>query len=175
MNTLSNPDRRGRRHGGSSLLVTLSVVVAFFIDLAPLPASLDLIRPDLTLLVLLFWSTRTYSPANVGTSWFAGLFKDIAMLTPLGLHAGVYCLGSWGGLMLRRRLEQLPLATEMVLVFVLLVLTFALQWSVGHLIDDRPLVEAELLSPLLGTLLWPLVRVLLAPLEQRLLPSSASD
>jgi cell shape-determining protein MreD len=63
----------------------------------------------------------------------------------------------------------------MVLVFVLLVLTFALQWSVGQLIDDRPLVEAELLSPLLGTLLWPLVRVLLAPLEQRLLPSSASD
>ncbi|MBU3694129.1 MAG: rod shape-determining protein MreD [Rhodocyclaceae bacterium] len=161
MNTAYNPGERRGRPSGQLGAVLLSVAAALALDLVSMGATLDALRPDLTLLVLLYWSTRQHSPANVWTAWAIGLLRDVATLNPLGLHAGLYCLSAWVGMGLRKRLETMPLPGELLLVFLVLLSGSVLSWGVGLLIGGRPSPESHLASPLIGTLIWPVIRIML--------------
>jgi len=153
-------DRR-RPQSGQTVTVLLSLVAALLFDMVSFGATVDASRPDLALLVLLYWSTRPHSPANVATGWFFGLAHDVASLTPLGLDAGLYCLTAWVGLSLHKRLETLPVAGELLLVLLILLIRSLLSWGIGLLVGGQPSVESHLVSPLVGTLCWPLVRLAL--------------
>lgn len=163
MKVLTPGERRGGRAAGRP--VTSSLVLAMLFDLIPLGGEIDSIRPDLTLLVCLFWSTRRHSPANVGAAWGLGLLRDIATLTPLGLGAGLYALTAWAGMLLRKRFDALPIPGELLLVLLILLSTSLLGWSVEWLVDGRPSPQTHLVTPLVGTLCWLPLRVLLARRE----------
>jgi rod shape-determining protein MreD len=139
----------------------LSFGVSVAIDLMSFGIVIDTFRPDLTLLVLLYWSTQPFSPANVGTGWVLGLLRDVASLTPLGLNAGLYSVTAWVGLNIRQRLESSSLAGEMVLVLLTLLAGSILSWGVSIQMGGRASPLTNLLSPVVGALCWPLVRVVL--------------
>lgn len=147
--------------------VLASCVVASVFDLISFGSVIDPLRPDLTLLVVLYWSTRSQSPAPIGGAWCFGLLRDIATLTPLGLHAGLYCLTAWIGVRLRKRFEALPIPGELLLVLLTLLGGSMLSWGAGLLLGGRPSPQTHLMAPLVGTLLWPLLRVLMRGLFAR--------
>lgn len=154
-----NVSERRRSPPGQTAGVLLSLAAALIFDMVSLGAVADSLRPDLALLVLVYWSTRPYSPANVATGWVVGLIRDVASLTPLGLDAGLYCLTAWVGLSLNKRMEALPIAGELLLVLLILLLGSLLSWGVGLLLGSQPSAESHLVAPLVGTLCWPLVRL----------------
>jgi hypothetical protein len=78
-----------------------------------------------------------------------------------GLDAGLYCLTAWVGLSLRKRLEALPIAGELLLVLLILLLRSLLAWGIGSLVGVQPSAESHLAAPLVGAVCWPLVRLVL--------------
>lgn len=141
--------------------VILSLAVALVFDMVSFGPAVDALRPDITLLVVLYWSTRPHSPANIVTGWVAGLAHDVAALTPLGLNAGLYCLTAWVGMGLRKRLETMPVSGELLLVLLILLMRSLLALGVGSLVGGQPSAESHLVAALVGTLCWPLVRLVL--------------
>jgi rod shape-determining protein MreD len=172
MSTLSG-ERRGLT-GGHAGLAVVSLAISVVFDLMSF-GSYDLMRPDLALLVLLYWSTRTHSPANVGVGWAIGLLRDIVTLTPLGFNAGLYCLTGWIGMGLRKRLYALPVPGELLLVLLTLLTGSLLAWGVGLLVGGRPLAETHLVTPLIGALCWPVVKFSLDTLAGRRITGSDED
>lgn len=167
MSRISLLDRRSNRQVVQARGVLLSLALAITLDLISFGSSFDTVRPDLALLVVLYWSTRNRSPVNIGTAWFVGLLHDIATLTPLGLNAGLYCLTAWVGIGLRKRLEAMPIPGELLLVLLMLLGGSMLSWGVGLLLDGSPSPQTHLIGPLLGTLCWPLVLLLMRSLSTR--------
>ena len=167
MSRITVLERRMVRNGSHGSAVLLSLGLAITVDLISFGSSIDLVRPDLALLVVLYWSTRSRSPVNIGAAWCVGLLRDIATLTPLGLNAGLYCLTAWIGVHLRKRLEAMPIPGELLLVLLVLLGGSVLTWGVGLLLDGRPSPQTHLLAPLVGTLCWPLLRLLLRGLPVR--------
>ncbi|NBU58533.1 MAG: rod shape-determining protein MreD [Betaproteobacteria bacterium] len=161
MNFASVLERRNPRNARQTRAIALSLLLAVTLDLVSLGSTVDPLRPDLALLVVLYWSTRGRAPILISAAWGVGLLHDIATLTPLGLNAGLYCLTAWVGVSLRKRLEAMPIPGELLLVLLVLLAGSMLSWGVGLLLGGRPLAETHLLSPLVGTLCWPLVRLLL--------------
>lgn len=148
-------------------VVLLSLALAVTLDLISFGSTLDILRPDLALLVVLYWSTRSRSPANIGTGWCIGLLRDVATLTPLGLNAGVYGLTAWIGIALSKRLETAPFSGQLLLVLLTLLAGSMLSWGVGLLIDGSPSPQTHLAGPLIGMLCWPLVGLLMRNLSMR--------
>jgi len=175
MNRIGPIERRGIRQSALRRVAFLSYTGAFLFDLVSFGASADVFRPDLTLLVVLYWSTRSRSPMNVLTPWFIGLLRDIATLTPLGLHAGLYCLTAWAGAGLQKRFETIPLTGELVLVSLVLLAGSMLSWGMGILLNGTPSPGTHLIAPLIGTLSWPALRILLKMLSTRRRRSARFD
>jgi rod shape-determining protein MreD len=167
MRRLAILERRASRGAGQTRALLLSMAVAVTLDLISLGPEIDPIRPDLALLVVLYWSTRSRWPTGIGMAWCIGLLRDVATLTPLGLNAGLYCLTAWIGVGLRKRLDAMPIPGELLLVLLVLLGGSVLAWGVGLLLGGAPLPQTHLVAPLVGTLLWPLVRVLLGSLNTR--------
>ena len=160
-------ERRMSRQGSQGRAVLLSLALAVIFDLVSLGSTIDLLRPDLALLVVLYWSTRSRSPVNIGAAWCVGLLRDIATLTPLGMNAGLYCLTAWIGVGLRKRLEAMPIPGELLLVLLVLLGGSMLSWGLGLLLDGRPSPQSHLVAPLVGTVCWPLLRLLMKGLATR--------
>jgi len=145
----------------SRRLVWGSLLVALLVDLVPITASIDLLRPDLCLLVLIYWSTRPRPPASVWSGWGLGLVKDVAMLLPTGLGAGLYCLCAYVGTHLRKTFDQMALHAQMLVVALLLFAVLGLRAAGQLWLGLRWGGPLELWSPLFGALLWPLLPLLL--------------
>lgn len=152
---------RNPRYTRLGRAIVLSLLAAVVLDLVSLGSAVDPLRPDLALLVVFYWSTRGRSPVMIGSAWAIGLLRDIATLTPLGLNAGLYCLTAWVGVSLRKRLEAVPIPGELLLVLLVLLAGSILSWGVGLLLGGRPVPQTHLLAPLVGTLCWPLLHLLL--------------
>lgn len=175
MNARNPGERRGRSPRDTGL-VLLSLLTATTFDLISLGSTVDALRPDLALLVLLYWSTRAHSPANVGIGWAIGLLRDIGTLAPLGLNAGLYCLSAWLGMGLRQRLDAMPLPGELLLVLLILLSGSLLSWGVSSIAGGPAAVlQSHLVAPLVGTLVWPSLRFVLNRLLARGDKTSGDD
>lgn len=71
----------------SRLRLTLSLAVAFLLQVMPLPASLALLRPPLLVLAVAWWSMTAPRLGGVGAGFIAGLALDVARGVVLGQHA----------------------------------------------------------------------------------------
>lgn len=150
-----------RRARPPAMRVWLSLAAAFAIDLLPAPVTIDMARPDLTLLVAFYWASRPRSSGSIGTAWLVGLLKDVSQLSLLGLHALAYCLSAGAGYGVHRRFEGLPMLAQMVVVGAVLAAGTGLRMAIGSGLDVGWDNAESWLSPLTGALAWPLVRLAL--------------
>jgi rod shape-determining protein MreD len=63
------------------------LLLAALLAIMPLPDWLNWLRPQFPLLVLLYWGMALPQRYGLFSGWFAGLFLDVLMGTPLGAHA----------------------------------------------------------------------------------------
>ena len=91
------------------LLIPITLMLAFFARLMALPGSLELLRIDLLLLVIIYWSLRTPDRVGVSIAWVLGLLADIAGGGMLGLMALIYTVTAYICLMLHQQIRVLPL------------------------------------------------------------------
>lgn len=154
------------RHPGGWLIVA-SFLVAFLLTLAPMPESVERLRPQWLGLVVIYWCLAIPERVGVGTAWAVGLLQDVVQSTLLGQHALAMALVGYVTVKAHMRLRVLPLwqQTGTVLLF-LLINQITIYWING-ITGFPPSDWWYLAPPLTSTLLWPWLVVILRDLRRR--------
>ena len=76
----------------SRLRVTATVVIALILAVLPLPQWLNIARPYLLLLLVIYWSLSAPRIAGLLFAWLCGLAIDVLKGTTLGQHALAFLL-----------------------------------------------------------------------------------
>lgn len=123
-----------RPAGTGVILVTL--LIAALLEVVPMGTTLNWVRPDWILLVLLYWVLVL--PHRIGVLWgFAlGLYHDVLVGTTLGQWALAYAVGTYFMSAAYKRMRVFSSWQQSAVVFLLVgsanLLAFLVQQSVGH-------------------------------------------
>ncbi len=148
-------------------MVFLTLVVALFLTILPLPAAGEDLRPQWVAMTLIFWALAL--PERVGVFWAfgTGLVLDVASGTLLGHHALGLSLVVYVAVELHARVRIFPLWQQALFVWVLLILERLLAlWVLGATGQPMPGL-GYWASAFVGLLLWPWLYVVLRDLSRR--------
>ncbi len=125
--------------------------------------------PDVLALVTVFWIVHQPHRVGMGSAFLFGLLLDVHQGSMLGQHALAYTAMGFLAIALQRRLPWFTVPSQALQILPLFLLAHALELSVRMAAGGTFPGMAILLAPLLESLLWPLVSVLLL-LPQRRAP-----
>ena len=148
-------------------MVLVTLVVALFLTILPLPAAAEDLRPQWVALTLIFWALAL--PDRVGVFWAfgTGLVLDVATGTLLGYYALGLSVIVYVAVELHARVRSFPLWQQALLVWLLLVLERLLAlWVLGATGQPMPSLTYWW-SPFVGLILWPWLTVVLRDLARR--------
>jgi len=123
--------------------------------------------PDLLALVLVFWSIHQPQRIGIGAAFVFGVFIDVHQGAMLGQHALSYTVLSFLAIAIHRRLLWFPVPSQAFQVLPLFVAAHAISLSVRMLAGGAFPGWWLLLAPLIESLLWPVVSVLLLAPQRR--------
>jgi rod shape-determining protein MreD len=126
--------------------------------------------PDFLALALVFWSVHQPQRVGIGSAFVLGLLLDVHQGAMLGQHALSYTVLSFLAIAIHRRLLWFPVPSQAFQVLPLFAVSHALELSVRLLAGGSFPGWLILLAPLLESLLWPVVSVILL-LPQRRAPN----
>lgn len=148
-----------RRDRYSHIVITL--VVAAVLTLIPLPSVLEALRPYWVALVFIYWALETQDMVGLGIAFVCGLLLDLLLGSLLGLHALSLVILVYLVTRFRARLRFFPPWQQALSVLGLLVNDrIILLWIISLRGDPLPSL-AFWLPPIIGTLLWPWLFILL--------------
>ncbi len=155
----------GERQARIALVV--SSVVALVLTGLPLPWTLDVLRPDLLLLVVIWFALMRPRSAGLLYAWGAGLVLDAFRGIVLGENALAFVMIAYLVHRLHLQVRMFPLQQQCLVVLSLLWLyQFTLFWIDG--VSGHPLTDwIRWLPVLTGALVWPLVTGLMGRLVTR--------
>ncbi len=148
-------------------MVFLTLVVALFLTILPLPTAIEDLRPQWVAMTLIFWALAL--PERVGVFWAfgTGLVLDVASGTLLGHHALGLSLVVYVAVELHARVRIFPLWQQALFVWVLLILERLLAlWVLGATGQPMPGLSYWA-SAFAGLLLWPWLYLVLRDLSRR--------
>ncbi len=142
-------------------LFVVSVILALLLGLMPLPGAITVLKPYWIALVLIYWLLEAPDRAGLGTAFLIGLAADLVFGTLFGEQALRLTIIAFLVLRFRARLRFFPLSQQALAVLALLtndrVVTLGIRAFSGEGIPPATFW----LAPLIGTLLWPWLFLLL--------------
>ena len=123
--------------------------------------------PDLLALVLVFWSIHQPQRVGIGAAFVLGLLIDVHQGAMLGQHALSYTVLSFLAIAIHRRLLWFPVPSQAFQVLPLFVAAHAIALSVRMAAGGGFPGWWLLLAPLIESLLWPVISVLLLAPQRR--------
>ena len=123
--------------------------------------------PDLLALVLVFWSVHQPLRVGIGIAFAFGLLMDVHQSSLLGQHALAYTALSFLAIAIHRRLLWFSVPSQALQVFPLFLAAHAIELFVRTVGGGGFPGFQLLLAPVIETLLWPLVSVLLLVPQRR--------
>jgi rod shape-determining protein MreD len=152
---LSPASREPMRPPAPARLLFGAIGAGLLLNLLPWSGWALLAKPDVLLLVLIYWAMHESKSIGQGWAFTFGLLMDVADSVLLGQHALSYVVAVYLTQLVRLRLFQLSVLEQALHVGAILavaqLLNVLLNLSVGREFPGAWLV----LSPLLGALLWP--------------------
>jgi rod shape-determining protein MreD len=151
-------------------VILVSLLVAGWLELLPLPEMLDNVRPEWMCMTLLYWVLAL--PHRVGVLWGfgVGLFQDVLVGAVLGQHALAFAVVSYITLVSYKRLRVFPALQQSAVMFMLVgtsvLVAFTVQDAAGRTIQT-PL--QALLVALSSAVLWRVTFTVLRQLRRRFL------
>jgi len=123
------------------------------------------VRPDLLLVIIVFFSLHARGVDAVIGSWFIGMCADLMTVERLGLMSLSYVLAAFLVLMVREHLFRYRALTQ-VAVTLAVCLVVRVLWMMYCIVCYPSMTAVEIISELVATSLY---TALLAPLVHRLL------
>jgi len=156
-------------------LILASFVAAYLFNSLPWAGWALAARPDLVLVVLVFWVIHQPGSVGQGLAFALGLAMDVGDSMLLGQHALAYVVATYGAQVLRVRVLAFPILEQTLHVLGLFVLA-AIVILLLNLLLGAPLPGlAVALSPLLASVAWgPLTWILYLPGLRRMRRESSA-
>lgn len=150
-----------------SWAILVSLVVALFLTVLPMPVWAEELRPQWMAMTVIFWALAAPERFGVFSAFGAGLLLDVASGTLLGQHALGLSVVAYVAVELHRRVLAYPLWQQAVFVWVLLLVKRLLSlWVLGA--TGQPTPTLVFWAPtFLGLLLWPWIYVVLRDIGRR--------
>ena len=123
--------------------------------------------PDFLALVLVFWSIHQPRRVGIGLAFVFGLFIDVHQGAMLGQHALGYTVLSFLAIAIHRRLLWFSVPSQALQVLPLFAASHAIELIVRMLAGGGFPGFLMLLAPVIESLLWPVVSVLLLIPQRR--------
>jgi len=141
--------------------IFFTLVLAFVLAVMPLPLFLDMIRPYWVALVLIYWCLETQDRISLGLAFTIGIALDLLSASSLGLHALSLVIVVYLVTRFRARLRFFPPWQQALSVLAVLMNDrIILLWIIS--LRGEPLPSLEFwLPPIVGTLVWPWLFLLL--------------
>ena len=147
------------------LFIWSSLLFAMLLNMFPLGRTVWM--PDFLALVLVFWNVHQPRRIGIGVAFMFGLAMDVHQSALLGQHAWAYTALSFFATTIHRRLLWFSVPSQAFHVLPLFAASHALELAVrlfgGGVFPGWSLI----LAPLLESLLWPVVSLLLLAPQRR--------
>ena len=154
-----------------NLVIWLTILVAMVLVLIPLPsfvpAEVGFLRPDLVIMVLIYWIMALPHRVGIATAWVVGLAMDITLGSLLGRHALVYVLVAFLAVNLYQRLRMFTIWQQALIIFAILGISRLIDFWIASFTGQTGLSLWRLLPAASGALLWPWVFMFLRYLRRK--------
>lgn len=149
-------------------MILLSLGAALIWQLFPWTGAGLMLRPDMVLLVLLFWTIHQPDSTGQGTAFAAGLVMDVVGSALLGQHALSFTVAVFLAQLLRVRILKFSGIEQTLHVLAILFVARTVEVLLNLLIGKTFPGFAIFASPIVTALLWvPLAWLLLHPSARR--------
>jgi rod shape-determining protein MreD len=123
--------------------------------------------PDFMALTLVFWSIHQPQRVAIGAAFVFGIFIDVHQGAMLGQHALAYTVLSFLAIAIHRRLLWFSVPSQSFQVLPLFAASHAIELIVRMMAGGAFPGYLLLLSPVIESLLWPVVSVILLMPQRR--------
>lgn len=152
---------------GRSSVIYFTLLVGFILTIMPMPEWASSYRPQWVALILIYWCMTIPERIGVGVGWTTGFLMDVLTGTLLGQHALGFSVVAYIMLRLHLRVRVMPLRQQVFTIFILLLVERLLAlWSTGAANYPTPSLWYWI-TPIVSTLLWPWVYILLRDIGHR--------
>jgi rod shape-determining protein MreD len=140
---------------GKQFLIPASIIVAFILQIMPMPVAIDLYRPDWLLLILCYWSMALPNRVGVGVAAICGVVIDILYGTALGVHSFAMAIPVYLVAANYQRFRNYSVVQQAVMIFVLATLYHMLVYWLQYWLTGIQF-RFELLWPVVTSVfIWP--------------------
>jgi len=147
------------------LFIVFSLFVALSLNILPWGRAAGV--PDFLAVTLVFWNVHQPRRVGVGAAFMLGLVMDVHQGALLGQHALAYTLLSFFAITVHRRLLWFTVASQAVQIVPLFVAAHAVSLLVRMLAGAGFPGWGLVVAPLIESLMWPLVSVVLLAPQRR--------
>ena len=147
------------------LFIWVSLLAALLLDMLPLGRVPWM--PDFLALVLVFWNVHQPLRVGIGMAFVFGLGMDVHQSALLGQHALSYTTLSFFASLIHRRLLFFTVPSQALQMLPLFALAHGVELVIRLLAGGTFPGWLMLLAPLMESLLWPVVSILLLVPQRR--------
>ena len=147
------------------LFIWASLIAALLLNMLPLGRMPWM--PDFLALVLFFWNVHQPLRVGIGLAFRFGLGMDVHQSSMLGQHALSYTALSFFAAVVHRRLLWFPVPSQAVQVLPLFVTAHGVELIIRMVKGGIFPGWIMLLAPLLESVLWPVVSIVLLVPQRR--------
>lgn len=151
----------GKDYSRGTWFIWLTLFLALAADMLPYPASFLRVKPEITLLLLLFWILYQPKVVGVATAFLLGLFLDVLYGAQLGQHALTLSIVAWFSLSSAQRIRIWKASQQSVFIFVIVGIYQTLNHWLAGVNSLTQIGLWYLLPALLAAVLWPLLTMTL--------------
>ncbi|MHB1566461.1 MAG: rod shape-determining protein MreD [Acidiferrobacter sp.] len=148
-------------------VIMATFVIAMLLAIMPMPASVQLLRPDWVALVLAYWCLAIPDRVGVGSGWLVGLALDGLYGSLLGEQALAKALLAYLTLHFYLRLRMFPRWQQALAIGGLIGVSDLVVLMIRSLVHGAPPIWSDTAPMVANVLLWPFVFVILREVRRR--------
>src|SRR5262245_4953470 len=133
----------------------------------PLPDAIRAARPDLLLLLVIYWSLGAPRIAGLTFAWLCGFALDVLQGTVLGQHAFAFLLVAYPAHKFQLRIRIFPIWHQTLTVLMLLALYQFIVFWIDGIIGPAITTWLRWIPVFTGALLWPVLVAVLDTWNRR--------
>ncbi len=141
--------------------ISITLLLAFILQIIPLPTQFDVFRPDWVLLVLSYWTMALPNRVNIGVAFVCGLILDLLQGTTLGVHSLAISIVVYILATNYQRLRNYPVWQQSFIVGLLSAFYHMVLFWLQHMLSDIYFLVHYLAPTLINMVAWVYVFYLL--------------